>query len=153
MDTLSYKTQYAKASTVEKKWLVIDAEGQVLGRLCSQIAAILRGKHKASFSPHVDCGDYVIVINADKVRLTGKKWQDKDYLWHTGYPGGQRSLTATEMLARDPRRPIEAAVKRMLPKNKLANELYRNLKVYAGPEHKHEAQNPVPFQLKYDSKA
>ena len=153
MDTLSYKTQYAKASTVEKKWHVIDAEGQVLGRLCSQIATLLRGKHKASYSPHVDCGDYVIVINAEKVRLTGKKWQDKDYLWHTGYPGGQRTLTATEMLARDPRRPVEAAVKRMLPKSKLANEMYRNLKVYAGPDHKHEAQNPVPFQLKYDSKA
>lgn len=153
MDTLSYKTQYAKASTVEKKWHVIDAEGQVLGRLCSQIATILRGKHKASFSPHVDCGDYVIVINAEKIRLTGNKWQQKDYMWYTGYPGGQRTLTATEMLARDPRRPIEAAVKRMLPKTKLANEMYRNLKVYAGPDHKHEAQNPVPFQLKYDSKA
>ena len=153
MDTLSYKTTYAKASTVEKKWHVIDAEGQVLGRLCSQIATILRGKHKASYSPHVDCGDYVIVINAEKIRLTGNKWQDKDYMWYTGYPGGQRTLTATEMLARDPRRPVEAAVKRMLPKSKLANEMYRNLKVYAGPDHMHEAQNPVPFQLKYDSKA
>jgi large subunit ribosomal protein L13 len=153
MDTLSYKTQYAKPATVEKKWLVIDAEGQVMGRFCSQVATILRGKHKASYSPHVDCGDNVIIINADKIRFTGKKWADKDYLWHTGYPGGQRTLTATEMLERDPRRPIEIAVRRMLPKSKLGREMFRNLRVYAGAEHPHEAQNPVAYQLKYDSKA
>ncbi len=153
MDTLSYKTQYPKPQTVEKKWLVIDAEGQILGRLCSQIATILRGKNKASFSPHVDCGDNVIVINAEKIRLTGKKWTDKSHVWYTSYPGGQRALTMTELMARDPRRPVELAVKRMLPKNKLARDLYRNLKVYAGPSHPHEAQNPVNYQLKYDSKA
>jgi large subunit ribosomal protein L13 len=153
MDTLSYKTQYAKPQTVEKKWLVIDAEGQVLGRLCSQIAYILRGKHKTSYSPHVDCGDNVIVINADKIRLTGKKWADKEFVWYTGHPGGQRSLTMTELLARDPRRPIENAVKRMLPKNTLGRDMYRSLKVYAEPTHPHEAQNPVVYQLKYDSKA
>lgn len=153
MDTLSYKTQYAKPQTVEKKWLVIDAEGQILGRLCSQIAYILRGKHKTSFSTHVDCGDVVVVINADKIRLTGKKWTDKDYVWYTGHPGGQRSLNMTELLDRDPRRPVEIAVRRMLPKTKLGREVYRSLKVYAGPNHPHEAQNPVAYQLKYDSKA
>jgi len=153
MDTLSYKTQYAKPQTVEKKWLVIDAEGQILGRLCSQIAYILRGKHKTSFSTHVDCGDVVVVINADKIRLTGKKWTDKDYVWYTTHPGGQRSLNMTELLNRDPRRPVELAVKRMLPKTKLGREVYRSLKVYAGPTHPHEAQNPVAYQLKYDSKA
>jgi large subunit ribosomal protein L13 len=153
MDTLSYKTQYAKPQTVEKQWLVIDAEGQILGRLCSQIAAIIRGKHKPSYSPHVDCGDVVVVINADKIRLTGKKWSDKDHVWYTGHPGGQRALTMTELMARDPRRPVELAVKRMLPKTKLGREMYRSLKVYAGPAHPHEAQNPVAYQLKYDSKA
>lgn len=153
MDTLSYKTQYAKPQTVEKKWLVIDAEGQILGRLCSQIASILRGKHKASYSPHVDCGDNVIVINAEKIRLTGKKWSDKEHVWYTGHPGGQRALSMTELMNRDPRRPVELAVKRMLPKNKLSRDMYRNLKVYAGPSHPHEAQSPVIYQLKYDSKA
>jgi large subunit ribosomal protein L13 len=153
MDTLSYKTQYATPQTVEKKWLVIDAEGQILGRLCSQIAYILRGKHKTSYSPHVDCGDNVIVINADKIRLTGKKWTAKSHVWYTGHPGGQRSLTMTALMERDPRRPVELAVKRMLPKNKLGNAIYRSLKVYAGPNHPHEAQNPVNYQLKYDSKA
>jgi large subunit ribosomal protein L13 len=153
MDTLSYKTKYATPQTVEKKWLVIDAEGQILGRLCSQIAYILRGKHKASFSPHVDCGDHVIVINADKIRLTGQKWTDKEYVWYTGHPGGQRSLTMKALLERDPRRPVELAVKRMLPKNKLGSAMYRSLKVYAGAAHPHEAQSPEVYQLKYDSKA
>lgn len=152
MDTLSYKTQYAKADA-GKQWLVIDAEGQVLGRLCSQIAFILRGKHKPSYAPHQDCGDNVIVINADKIRLTGNKWAEKEHVWYTGHPGGQRSLTMTELLKRDPRRPVENAVKRMLPKTKLGRELYRHLKVYAGPSHPHESQNPVVYQLKYDSKA
>jgi large subunit ribosomal protein L13 len=153
MDTLSYKTQYAKPQTVEKKWLIVDAEGQILGRLCSQIAALLRGKHKPSYSPHVDCGDNVIVINADKIRLTGKKWSEKEHVWYTGHPGGQRSLNMTDLMQRDPRRPVELAVKRMLPKNKLGSDMYRNLRVYAGTEHGHEGQNPVPYQLKYDSKA
>jgi large subunit ribosomal protein L13 len=153
MDTLSYKTQYPTPQTVEKKWLIIDAEGQILGRLSSQVASLLRGKHKPSYAPHVDCGDYVIIINADKVRLTGKKWQDKEHVWYTGYPGGQRSLTMTELMQRDARRPVELAIKRMLPKSKLGNQMFRNLRVYAGTQHGHEAQNPVPYQLKYDSKA
>jgi large subunit ribosomal protein L13 len=152
MNTLSYKTQYAKPQSVEKQWLIIDAEGQVLGRLCSQIAYILRGKHKPSYSPHVDCGDNVIVINAEKIRLTGRKWTDKEHVWYTGHPGGQRSLTMKEVMARDPRRPVELAVKRMLPKTKLGNEIYRHLHVYAGVDHGHDAQNPVQFNLKYDSK-
>jgi large subunit ribosomal protein L13 len=153
MDTLSYKTQYAKAATVEKKWLVIDAEGQILGRLCSQVASILRGKHKASYSPHVDCGDNVIVINADKIRLTGKKMTDSGHTWYTGHPGGQRHLSVAKLLERDARRPVELAVKRMLPKGKLGREVYRNLRVYAGPNHEQAGQNPVSYQLKYDSKA
>lgn len=152
MDTLSYKTKYANAASVDKKWLVIDAEGQILGRLASQVAYILRGKHKPSFTPNADCGDNVIILNADKVRLTGLKWTDKEYLRHTGYPGGQRSLTAREVMERDPRRLVEMAVKGMLPKNKLGSQMYRNLYVYAGTEHPHEGQQPEPFELTYDSK-
>lgn len=152
MDTLSYKTKSANAATVDKKWLLIDAEGQTLGRLASQIAYLLRGKHKTHFTPHSDCGDYVVVINSDKVTLTGNKWSAKDYIWHTGYPGGQRSLTATQMMQRDPRRMVEIAVRGMLPKNKLGREMYRHLNVYAGSEHPHEGQNPETFELKYDSK-
>lgn len=152
MDTLSYKTKSANAATVDKKWLLIDAEGQTLGRLSSQIAFLLRGKHKPDFTPHVDGGDYVVVINADKVVLTGNKWSAKEYLWHTGYPGGQRSLTATQMMQRDPRRMVEIAVRGMLPKNKLGREMFRHLNVYAGTEHPHAGQNPEPFELKYDSK-
>lgn len=153
MDTLSYKTKSANAASVDKKWLLIDAEGQTLGRLSSQIAYLLRGKHKPNFTPHVDCGDYVVVVNAEKVTLSGSKWDDKEYIWHTGYPGGQRSLTARQMLERDPRRLVENAVKGMLPKNKLGSEMYRHLYVYVGTEHKHEAQQPEAYELKYDSKA
>ena len=153
MDTLSYKTKSANAATVDKKWLLIDAEGQTLGRLCSQIAYLLRGKHKPDFTPHVDGGDYVVVINAEKVTLSGNKWDEKEYIWHTGYPGGQRSLTARQMMDRDPRRLVEMSVKGMLPKNKLGSAIYRHLFVYAGSEHKHEAQQPEPYELKYDSKA
>ena len=153
MDTLSYKTKSANAATIEKEWLLIDAEGQTLGRLCSQIAALLRGKHKPYFTPHADCGDYVVVINAEKVTLSGNKWSEKEYLRHTGYPGGQRSLTATQLLQRDPRRLVEFAVKGMLPKNKLGSTMYTHLYVYAGTDHPHAGQNPTPYQLKYDSKA
>ncbi|HHG84747.1 MAG TPA: 50S ribosomal protein L13, partial [Bacteroidetes bacterium] len=131
----------------------IDAEGQILGRICSQVAALLRGKHKPDFTPFADCGDYVIVINAAKIRLTGQKMTDKKYIRHTGYPGGQRSLSPTEMMARDPRRMVEMAVQGMLPKNKLGAQMYRNLHVYGGTEHKHEGQTPEIFELKYDSKA
>ncbi|MEM0998888.1 MAG: 50S ribosomal protein L13 [Bacteroidota bacterium] len=152
MDTLSYKTQNAKPSTIEKKWWVIDAEGQVLGRLSSQIAVLLRGKHKADFTPYMDGGDHVVVINAEKVRLTGQKFAQKEYIRHTGYPGGQRKLSPSEMLARDPRRLVEIAVRGMLPKNKLGREIFRSLHVYGGPDHPHQGQTPEPFELKYDSK-
>jgi large subunit ribosomal protein L13 len=149
MNTLSFKTPSAKPAEVEKKWLVVDAEGQVVGRLASQIAYILRGKNKVNFTPHVDCGDNVIVINADKVRFTGKKWNDKVYVRHTGFMGGQRFATATEMMNRDPRRVVEMAVKRMLPKNTLGRQMYRNLRVYAGTEHPHAGLNPTTIELKY----
>ncbi len=147
MDSRSYKTLSANKNTVEKQWLIVDAEGKVLGRLASQVAAILRGKHKTSFTPHVDCGDNVIVINADKVRLTGAKWSQKEYIRHTGYPGGQRTVVASDMLAKHPGRIVEAAVKGMLPKNTLGRELFRNLRVYAGAEHPHQAQEPQPLEL------
>ena len=147
MDTLSYKTQSANKATVKKEWLVVDAEGQTLGRLASEVAKLLRGKHKPDFTPHVDCGDNVIVINSDKVTLSGAKWSDKEYIRHTGYPGGQRSLTAEQLHARKPYALVEKAVKGMLPKNKLGSQLYRNLYVYAGPEHKQEAQNPREHKI------
>ena len=142
MDTLSYKTVSANKNTVVKEWLVVDADGQALGRLASEVAKLLRGKHKPSFTPHVDCGDNVIVTNASKINLTGKKWDDKTYIRHTGYPGGQRSLTATELYKKDPTRLVEKAVKGMLPKNKLGAEIFRNLKVYADANHGQEAQKP-----------
>ena len=147
MDTLSYKTISANKATVEKAWVVVDAENQILGRLCSEIAKIIRGKHKPSFTPHVDCGDQVIVINADKVRLTGKKMTDKVYIRHTGYPGGQRFSTPREVLVKNPRGVVEAAVKGMLPKNRLGRELFHNLFVYAGPSHQHAAQQPKEIKF------
>lgn len=147
MDTLSYKTISANAKTVDKKWLVIDLQGKVLGRACSEIAALLRGKHKTNFTPHVDCGDYVIVLNADKIRLTGNKMTDKVYIRHTGYPGGQRFTTPAKQIRKDSTRVVEWAVKRMLPKNKLGAEMFRNLFVYAGNEHPHAGQNPVKYEL------
>ena len=147
MDTLSYKTVSANKATVTKEWVVIDATDQVVGRLASRIALILRGKNKPSFTPHVDCGDNVIVINAEKVRLTGKKMTDKVYVRHTGYPGGQRFATPKELLTRKPLAVVEHAVKGMLPKNRLGAELFRNLFVYTGPEHPHEAQQPKEIHL------
>lgn len=147
MNTLSYKTVSANKATVSKEWVVVDADGQTLGRLASIIAKLIRGKHKPNFTPHVDCGDNVVVINAEKINLTGKKWTDKSYIRHTGYPGGQRSLTATEMFEKDPTRLVEKAVKGMLPKNILGSALFRNLYVYAGTEHKHDAQNPKAINL------
>ena len=134
MDTLSYKTISANKSTVDKQWLLVDAEGQTLGRLASKVAKILRGKYKTNFTPHVDCGDNVIVINAEKIDMTGNKWNDKEYQRYTGYPGGQRSASALEVLEKHPERIIENSVKGMLPKNKLGADLFRNLKVYAGAE-------------------
>jgi large subunit ribosomal protein L13 len=147
MNTLSYKTVSASKITANKEWLVVDADGQTLGRFASKVAMLVRGKYKTNFTPHADCGDNVVVINADKIVLTGKKWSDKSYIRHTGYPGGQRSLTATEMFAKDPARLVEKAVKGMLPKNKLGAELFRNLYVYAGGEHKQEAQAPKVFNI------
>lgn len=147
MDTLSYKTVSANKNTVNKEWLLVDADGQTLGRLASEVAKLLRGKHKPSFTPHVDCGDNVVITNAAKINLTGKKWEAKEYIRHTGYPGGQRSLTAQELYDKDPTRLVEKAVKGMLPKNKLGAVLFRNLKVYAGAEHDQEAQKPRVINL------
>ncbi|MBQ5902849.1 MAG: 50S ribosomal protein L13 [Alistipes sp.] len=147
MDSLSYKTISATAEGVTKEWYVIDATNEVLGRLASQIAKILRGKNKPCYTPHADCGDYVIVINADKVKLTGKKMTDKVYVRHTGYPGGQRFATPADYLAKKPTFVIEKAVKGMLPKTRLGEHILKNLKVYAGAEHPHAAQNPKAIKL------
>ena len=147
MDSLSYKTISATADGVTKEWYVIDATNEVLGRLASQIAKILRGKNKPCYTPHADCGDYVIVINADKVKLTGKKMTDKVYVRHTGYPGGQRFATPADYLAKKPTFVIEKAVKGMLPKTRLGEHILKNLKVYAGEEHPHAAQNPKAIKL------
>ena len=143
MNTLSYKTISANKETVTKEWVVVDAQGEVLGRLASQIAALIRGKHKTNFTPHVDCGDNVIVINAEKIRLTGRKMTDKVYIRHTGYPGGQRFSTPREMLDKHPERILEHAVKGMLPKNRLGRRLFTNLHVYSGDSHPHAAQQPA----------
>ena len=147
MDTLSYKTVSANKATVNKEWVLVDAENMVLGRLASEVAKMLRGKHKPEFTPHVDCGDNVIVINAEKVQLTGNKITDRIHLSHSGYPGGQRALTPREILNRYPERLLEKAVKGMLPKNKLGRKLFRNLYVVVGTEHKHEAQKPKVIDL------
>ncbi len=142
MDTLSYKTISANKTTVDKKWLVVDAEGQTLGRFASKLANILRGKHKPGFTPHVDCGDNVIVINAEKIRFTGKKLETKEYVFYSGYPGGQRFESAKNLLARRPTYVVEKAVKGMLPRNRLGEQIFGNLFVYAGPNHPHAAQQP-----------
>ena len=147
MNTLSYKTVSANKETVQKEWFVVDASGEVLGRLASKVAIILRGKHKPSFTPHVDCGDNVIVINADKVKLTGNKMTEKQYLRHSGYPGGQRAETPEDLLARKPEAVVEKAVKGMLPKNRLGSAIFRNLHVFAGESHPHEAQQPKKLDL------
>jgi large subunit ribosomal protein L13 len=147
VDTLSYKTVSANKATVNKEWVVIDAENVVLGRLASEVAKILRGKNKPEFTPHVDCGDNVIIVNAEKVQLTGKKLTDKIYLRHTGYPGGQRTQTPKDILNKYPERLVEKAVKGMLPKNKLGSQLFRNLHVVVGPEHKYQAQKPKVVDL------
>jgi large subunit ribosomal protein L13 len=148
VNTLSYKTKSARKEDVDKSWLLIDAEGQGVGRLCTQIASLLRGKHKASFTPHVDTGDYVIVINADKVNFSGNKWSQKEYLRYSGYTGGLKRRTAEEMLEKKPTAIVEKAVKGMLPKNRLGRQLFRNLFVYAGSEHPHEAQKPTTYNIK-----
>jgi large subunit ribosomal protein L13 len=142
VDTLSYKTKSANTETSGKRWLLVDAEGQTVGRLASEVAKLIRGKHKPNFTPHADCGDNVIVINAEKVSFSGTKLVNKEYIRYTGYPGGQRILTAQEILQKHPQRLIEKAVKGMLPKNTLGRNLFTNLKVYVGTEHKQEAQKP-----------
>ena len=147
MDTLSYKTISANSKSVDKQWLLVDAEGQTLGRLSSKVAKLLRGKHKPNFTPHVDCGDNVVIINAEKIHLTGNKMNDKVYLRYTGYPGGQRETTAKNLLANTPARMVEKAIKGMLPKNRLGADLFRNLKVYVGTEHGQVAQKPTVINL------
>jgi large subunit ribosomal protein L13 len=147
VDTLSYRTVSANKATVNKEWVLVDAENMVLGRLASEVAKILRGKHKPEFTPHVDCGDYVIVINAEKVQLTGKKMTDRVHFRHSGYPGGQTTQTPKQILDKYPERLVEKAVKGMLPKNKLGRELFRNLHVVVGAEHKYEAQKPKVVDL------
>ncbi|HAC22881.1 MAG: 50S ribosomal protein L13 [Tannerellaceae bacterium] len=147
MDTLSYKTISANKATVNKEWVVVDATGQHLGRLCSKVAKILRGKYKPNFTPHVDCGDNVIIINADKIVLTGNKWNDRIYLSYTGYPGGQRENTPASLMKKGEDRLFRKVVKGMLPKNRLGAKLLGNLHVYAGTEHKHEAQQPKMIDI------
>lgn len=147
MDTLTYKTISANKETVKKDWLIVDAENEVLGRLASKVAYLIRGKNKTNFTPHVDCGDNIIVINAEKVRLTGNKLDTKVYTRYTGYPGGQRFTSPKELLATHPERIIELAVKRMLPKTKLGRALQSNLFIYTGANHPHEAQQPKAVKL------
>ena len=142
MDTTSYKTKSANKATVNKEWILIDANEAILGRLASKVAFILRGKHRPDFTPHVDCGDYVIIINAEKVKLTGKKMTDKQYFSHSGYPGGQKITSPEELLKKNPISVVEKAIKGMLPKSRLGREMFRNLYVYEGPDHQHEAQKP-----------
>jgi large subunit ribosomal protein L13 len=142
------KTGFVKKENVERKWYVIDAKDQILGRLAAEIARRLRGKHKPTYTPHIDTGDYIIVVNADKIRLTGNKLEKKIYYRHTGYPGGLKSITAGKLLQRKPERVLEHAVKGMLPKNKLGRRMYKKMKIYAGPDHPHEAQKPEVFTLK-----
>lgn len=148
MNTLSYRTVSANKATVNKEWVIIDAEGAVLGRLATLVANMLRGKHKTNFTPHVDCGDNVVVINAEKVVLTGEKWSDKEYVRYTGYPGGQRFTSAEEMLKKNPIGLLENAVRGMLPKNRLGRAIYKNMHAYAGASHPHEAQKPKKIEFK-----
>lgn len=149
MNTLSYKTQSANQQSVNKEWILVDAKSQTVGRLASQVAAIIRGKHKPYFTPHVDCGDNVIIINAEKVRFTGKKWDKKVYISYTGYPGGQRSVTPRQVRSSFPIRILEHAVRGMLPKNRLGHKLFHNLFIYPGQEHIHTAQQPKEIKLTY----
>jgi large subunit ribosomal protein L13 len=145
VDAISYKTKSANKATVNKEWFIVDAEGQTLGRFASKVANILRGKHKTSFTPNVDCGDNVIIINAEKIRFTGNKANDKEYVFYSGHPGGQRFESAKSLLERRPTYVVEHAIDGMLPNNKLGREIFRNLYVYAGSEHPHIAQQPKPL--------
>jgi large subunit ribosomal protein L13 len=149
VDAISYKTLFVSKQEApgQKEWYIVDAKDKVLGRVCSEVAKVLKGKHKPSYTPHVDSGDNVIVINAEKVMMTGRKWSQKEYLRHTGYPGGQRYTKAKDMRDRMPARIIEHAVKGMLPKNRLGSRMYTNLYVYAGDTHPHTAQQPKELAL------
>lgn len=147
MKDLKYRTISANKETVNKEWLLVDAEDEVLGRLASKVAKMLRGKNKANFTPHVDCGDHIIVINAEKIKFTGNKMTDKLYVRHSGYPGGQRFRTPEEVLKKKPEFIVEHAIKGMLPKNKLGRQIFGNLYVYTGKEHPHEAQKPKEIKL------
>ncbi len=147
MNTLSYKTISANDQTVNKQWILIDAENEILGRLASIAASFLRGKRKPEYTPHVDCGDNVIIINAEKIRLTGKKWTDKQYVSYSGYPGGQKFTTPKELLEKKPTAIVEKAITGMLPKNRLGSQMFRNLFVYEGQEHPHEAQKPQTIKI------
>ena len=147
MDTLSYKTISANKQTVERKWYIVDAEGQTLGRMCTGIATVLRGKHKPSYTPHCDCGDNVIVINADKIHLSGAKWTKKEYITFSGYPGGQKRTAARDLMAKKPFALVENAVRGMLPKNRLGRQMFKKLFVYAGADHKHGAQKPETLKF------
>jgi large subunit ribosomal protein L13 len=147
VDTLSFKTVSANKATVTKEWVLVDATDMVLGRMGSKVAKLLRGKYKPNFTPHVDCGDNVIIINADKVRLTGNKWTDREYMTYSMHPGGQRATTPAEMMAKSPEKLIQKVVKGMLPKNILGAAILKNLHVYAGAEHPHEAQQPKVIDL------
>lgn len=147
MDTLSFKTISANKATVTKEWVVVDATDQTLGRLCSKVAKLLRGKYKPNFTPHVDCGDNVIIINAEKIVLTGNKWNDRVYLRYTGYPGGQREFTPTDLMSKGADRLFRKVVKGMLPKNRLGAKILKNLYVYEGGEHQHEAQQPKTIDI------
>ncbi len=148
MDTLSYKTKAANKATVLKEWYIVDATNEVLGRLSTEVAKILRGKNKPSYTPHVDCGDNVIIINAEKVRLTGDKMTDKKYIRHTGYPGGQKFETADHIKKKNPALLIENSIRGMLPKNKLGHAIFKNLYIYVGNEHPHQAQQPKELNIK-----
>ncbi len=147
VDTLSYKTVSANKNTVRKEWVVVDATDQILGRLASRVAIMLRGKHRPDFTPHVDCGDNVIIINAEKVRLTGNKAAQREYIRHSGYPGGQKTETVESLMKRRPAAVVERSIKGMLPKNRLGSEMFRNLHVFVGPDHTHEAQKPKTIDL------
>ena len=148
MDAVSYKTISANEKIVKKEWVLIDAQEEIVGRLATVVARILKGKNKPYYTPHFDCGDNVIIINAEKVRFTGHKWNDKQYVHHTTYPGGQRFATPRELMRKYPERILEHAIKGMLPKNRLGSQLFRNLHVYVGPNHPHEAQQPKLINIK-----
>ncbi len=148
VDTTTYKTISANRQSADKRWVLVDATGQTLGRFASKVARIIRGKHKPNFTPHVDCGDNVVVIHAEKIRLSGNKWADKKYIRHTGYPGGQRLMSVRHLAEKCPARILERAVKGMLPKNRLGARLFKNLYVYVGPQHDKAAQKPQPIDLR-----